>query len=177
VAAEAAPAPTPARPGQWGAGVDLGFSGVLPDFGLLAAWRPYSWLHAQAGVGWNLISPGIRGGATVVNPWIVPISLTGELGHYFEGDANGLIKSLTGQDSDIAVLQKVSYNYANLLVGFTSRANHFVFYFRAGVTSMWATVNNFEETVSKLAGTSMETSEAKVSYYGPTAKFGLVVLY
>jgi hypothetical protein len=150
---------------------------VLPDFGLLASWRPYAWLYGQAGVAYNLISPGIRGGATVTNPWFVPLSLTGELGHFFEGDANGLIRRLTGQSSEIAVLQKVSYSYANALVGFTSNGQHFVFYLRAGVTRLWATVNNFQETVSKLAGESMETADAKVSYYGPTLKLGMIYLY
>jgi hypothetical protein len=178
--AVAAQAPAPAesaKPGKYGAGIDLGISGVLPDFGLLATWRPYAWLHAQAGLAYNIISPGIRCGATVINPWFVPISLTGELGHFFEGNANGMIKSLTGQDSDIAVLRKVSYSYANALVGFTSGGQHFVYYVRAGFTRMWATLNNFDETVSKMAGSSMETSDAKLSYFGPTLKTGMLVLF
>ncbi len=177
VAAPAVPPAASAAPGNWGAGVDLGVSGVLPDFGLLATWRPYPWVHAQAGVGWNAISLGLRGGATVINPWFVPLSLTGEVGHYFEGDANDRIESLTGRDSDLAVLRKVSYSYANALVGLTTSGQHFVFYFRAGVTRLWATVKGFQETVSELAGTPMETSDAELSYYGPTVKLGMIVLY
>ena len=173
----AGPEPAQEPPGKWGAGLDLGISGILPDLGLLATWRPYPWLHAQLGPGFNVISPGLRCGATVINPWFFPISLTGEIGHYFEGDANGMVKSLTGQSSDIAILRKVSYDYANALVGFTSSGRHFVFYFRAGVTTMRATVNNFQETVSKLGGTTMETSDARLSYYGPTVKFGMIALY
>jgi hypothetical protein len=177
VAAQAAPPPATPAPGKYGAGVDIGFSGVLPDLGLLATYRPYVWLLAQAGLAYNFISPGIRCGATLTNPWFVPVSLTGELGYFFEGNANGMVKSLTGQDSDIAVLRKVSYGYANALVGFTSGGQHVVYYLRAGFTRMWATLNNFDETVSKLAGTSMETSDARVSYFGPTVKLGLVVLF
>jgi hypothetical protein len=178
VVAAQAPPPAAEEPlGKWGAGVDLGFSGVLPDLGLLATWRPYSWLHAQAGVGWNILSPGIRCGATVVNPWFVHVSLTGELGHYFDGDANGIIKDLTGQDSDIAVLKKVSYTYTNALVGYTSSGRHFVFYLRAGMTRMWVTLHEFDKTVSKLAGNPIEASDAKLSYTGPTAKFGMIVLF
>jgi hypothetical protein len=171
------PPPTAESLGQWGLGLDLGLSGVLPDFGLLATFRPYAWLHAQVGAGYNLISPGIRCGATVINPWFFPVSLTGEAGHYFEGDANGMVNSLTGEGGDIAVLRKVSYDYGNLLVGLAWGGKHFVFYLRAGVTAMRATLKSFQEAVSKTSGAPMETSDPSLSYHGPTLKLGLLAFY
>ena len=170
-------APGAQPPGQWGLGLDLGVSGVLPDAGLLATWRPYRWLHGQLGFGYNIISPGIRTGITAINPWYFPISLTGEAGHYFNGNANSAVSSLTGQGSDVAILRAVGYDYANLLAGITSGGQHFVFYFRAGMTYMRATINNFQESASKLAGSSMEASNPQLTYHGPTLKFGMIVFY
>jgi hypothetical protein len=170
-------APVAETLGEWGLNLDLGISGILPDFGLLATWRPYSWVHAQVGAGFNLISPGIRGGLTTINPLVIPFSLTGEVGHYFDGNANRLVNSLTGQGNDIAILRQVGYDYVNVLVGLTSGGKHFVYYFRTGMTYVRATVHDFQETASSLAKTPVEASDVHVTYHGPTLKFGVIAFY
>jgi hypothetical protein len=157
--------------------LDLGVSGVLPDAGLLVTWRPVRWLHAQAGGGFNIISPGLRAGVTAICPRILPFSLTAEAGHYFQGNANAVVNGLTGQGDDIAILRKVGYDYANVLLGLTSGGKRYVYYFRAGATFLRTTLSNFQETVGQIAATPVEASDLHLSYHGPTVKFGMIAFY
>jgi hypothetical protein len=159
----------------YGIGLDLGVSGILPDTGLLLTWRPRRWIHAQLGGGFNLISFAIRGGVTLISPRWVPLSLTAEGGHYFDGDANNSVRWLSGQNEDIASLRKVGYDYLNALVGLTTSGRRFSFYFRVGVTWMRTTVNDFQQTVNQAANLGLDASDPKVTYRGPTTKFGMIV--
>jgi hypothetical protein len=159
----------------YGIGLDLGVSGFLPDTGLLLTWRPRRWIHAQLGGGFNVISFAIRGGVTLISPRWVPLSLTTEGGHYFDGDANKSVRWFSGQNQDIASLRKVGYDYLNALVGLTTSGRRFSFYFRVGVTWMRTTVNDFQQTVNQTANLGLDASDPKVSYRGPTIKFGMIV--
>jgi hypothetical protein len=159
----------------YGIGLDLGVSGILPDTGLLLTWRPRRWIHAQLGGGFNVISFAIRGGVTLISPRWVPLSLTAEAGHYFDGDANKSVRWFSGQNEDIASLKKVGYDYLNALVGLTTSGRRFSFYFRVGVTWMRTTVNDFQQTVNQAANLGLEASDPKVTYLGPTIKFGMIV--
>src|SRR6185369_4854552 len=97
--------------------------GVMTDAGLpdgLAASlvvRPTSWLRLHGGGSYNLISAGVRAGVTLV-PFGWGPSLSIEGGHYFEGDANNLMRRFAGSSwSSNAALERVGYDYANAHLG------------------------------------------------------------
>jgi hypothetical protein len=151
-------------------------SGVLPDLGLLLSLRPARWVHGELGIGYNTIAVGVRGGATLVNPWIVPLSLTLEGGHYFEGDANQVVHWFNSQVRDISSLRHFSYDYMNLLAGLAIERQHYAFYIRAGVTWMRTTVKNFAESVNEASPQmNLQADDPKISYRGPAAKLGFIV--
>ena len=72
--------------------LDVGF----PDGASASAvFRPYSWLRADLGGSYNLVSKGVRGGVSVV-PFGMGPSATLEAGHYFDGNANGIARNVVG---------------------------------------------------------------------------------
>ena len=166
--------PQSARKLRYGLGLDLGFSGPLPDAGLLLTLRPTSWLRLQMGGGYNVLSFGLRGGATVVNPFFVPVSLTCEGGHYFDGDANRAVRWFSDGSRDIASLRQFSYDYLNLLGGYEFERRHVTIYIRAGVTWMGATVKDFQQSVYDATQVDLQASNPRVTYRGPTVKVGIV---
>lgn len=163
------------KPLIYGVGLDLGVSGILPDTGLLLTLRPIRWIHVQLGGGYNVISYAIRGGVTWLGPEWLPLSLTAEGGHYFDGDANKAVRWFSGQNDDIASLKKVGYDYVNALVGMTYQGRRFSFYVRGGVTWMRTTVNDFQQTVTRATNLDVEVSDPKITYRGPAVKFGMIV--
>src|SRR3954471_19015778 len=91
--------------------------GVMMDAGLpdganaALVFRPLSWLRAHGGGGYNMISKGVRAGATLL-PFGSGPSVTLEGGHYFDGDANGLAQRFAGSAFSSALLDRVGYDYA-----------------------------------------------------------------
>ncbi len=165
--------PSP-RTKYFGIGLDLGISGILPDAGLLLAGRPVGPIHVQLGAGFNGIGYGIRGGLTLINPYFVPLSLTWEGGHYFEGDANRAVRWFSKDTQDIASLKRFSYDYMNLLAGIALESRSYSFYLRAGVTWMHTTVKDFQQSVNDVAHTDLVASDPKIRYRGPTLKLGMI---
>jgi hypothetical protein len=159
----------------FGLSADAGVSGVLPDTGLLLVLRPVGWAHGQLGIGYNAIALGVRGGVTLVSPIAIPLSLTLEGGHYYEGDANRVVHWFNSQTRDISSLRHFSYDYMNLLVGLVFERPHFVFYVRGGVTWMRTTVKNFGESVHEVTQVDLQADDPKISYRGPGGKLGLIV--
>ncbi|HEV3031420.1 MAG TPA: hypothetical protein VG319_07235, partial [Polyangia bacterium] len=107
--------PVAARPLPWmGLMADAG----LPDGmqGSLVL-RPAKWFRTSLGGGYNMISKGVRAGATLV-PWGRGPSGTLEVGRYFDGDANAAARSFLGAGFQGApVLQRIGYDYVNAHLG------------------------------------------------------------
>jgi hypothetical protein len=160
-----------------GLALDLGVSGILPDAGLLLTGRPLRWINLQMGVGYNGISPAVRGGLTVINPYLVPLSLTVEGGHYYEGDANRIVRLWNSKTQDIASLRRFSYDYVNLLGGLETGGEHFSFYIRGGLTWMRTTVRDLQQSVRDVAHIEILAADPHISYRGPTLKFGMIYFY
>ena len=160
-----------------GAGVDVGLSGPLPDLGVLFAYQPMRWLRLGAGVGTNLIGVGLKGSVTLVNPYVLPLSLTGEAGRYFQADANPAVRRFASQDDDVASLKHVGYDFTNLLVGLDAGSGGARFYLRAGATFVRARVSSFEETLRSADVSVTRTTDPQVSYAGPTLKLGFLLLF
>jgi hypothetical protein len=166
------------RAHRFGIALDAGLSGMLPDVGALFVYRPLTWMRAAAGVGHNLVRPGVKASVSLVNPLWFPLSLTGELGHFFEGNVNDALKRFAGQDTNLAVLERVSYQFANALLGLELGSRRATFYIRGGVTAMRMNLKNFDQIVKDaVKDDRARSSEPRLSYRGPTAKLGLVVYF
>lgn len=161
-----------ARAGRLGLGLDLGVSGVLPDAGLLLIVRPVRWGQLQLGGGYNGLAGGLRGGITLVNPFVIPLSVSWEVGHYFEGDANRIVQWFSPSTQDNASLRRFSYDYMNLLGGIAVGGGNFAFYVRVGVTWMRTTVHDFEQSVRDQAHIQLTASDPTIHYRGPALKLG-----
>jgi len=161
-----------------GAGLDVGVSGPLPDLGILGAYEPYRFVRVAAGFDHNLLGFGIKGDLTLINPYVVPISLTGEFGHFFETDANSTVrKFVKKQKEDVASLKKVGYDYMNLLLGFEGGSQMLRFYIRAGTTFIRARASDFEQTLKMNNVKISRASDPKISYQGPSLKLGFFFFF
>jgi hypothetical protein len=162
---------------RWGLATDVGLSGIMPDAALLLAMRPVPWLRMHAGGAYNGFALGVRGGASLVNPFVIPLSLTCEGGHFFEGDANKAVRWFTSDVQDIASLRRFSYDYLNVMGGLEMQGHHLGFYVRGGLTWMRTTIKDFEQSVHDVAQVDLQASDPKVSYRGPTLRLGTTYFY
>ena len=168
---------TRSHPLQVGVAADIGLSGPLPDAGLLLALRPIRWLQMQAGAGFNGFALGVRGGVTLINPLLIPLSLTGEAGHFFEGDANRVVRWFDSDVQAVGALRRFSYDYLNVLGGLEIGGRHFSFFVRGGVTWMRMTVRDFAQSVHDIARVDLQSSDPQVTYRGPSFKLGTQYLF
>jgi hypothetical protein len=165
--AAAKPAP------RFGVMVDAG----VPD-GANAAltFRPMGWLRAHAGGGYNLISPGVRGGISLLP--LSFLSFNVDVGHYFVGDANKMMQMFGESDSDVAVLREVSYDYANFHLGLELGGKRAAFYIHGGMSHIWGTVRQAEEMAAEsgFSGADLTFSEdPKLRIWTVSARMGVVV--
>jgi hypothetical protein len=147
---------------------------MLPEVNLLGLYEPFVWLRPFVGLGYNLIGMGFKGGVTVVSPVMMPLSFTAEGGRFFSANANATIRKLTDQNTDVAALRKVGYDYANLLLGIEAGSAGARFYLRAGATYLRASGHEFAETLSRAGVAVSRSSDPRISYRGPTIRLGLL---
>jgi hypothetical protein len=144
--------------------------------------RPFSWLRAHGGGGYNMISKGVRIGATLL-PFGSGPSATLEAGHYIDGDANGLAQRFAGSSFASPLLERVGYDYANAHLGLDFGSRRVTFYIHGGMSYVRADVHNLDSVVASTASMnggngSTEISIAKdptVRAWFPSAKLGLIV--
>ncbi len=161
----------------------LMLDGGVPDGAILSVgYRPLDWLRLHAGAGTNGIGPGIRIGAGVV-PFGVGPSLTLEGGHYFDGNANELGRTMTGgQYEDSAVLERVGYDFANAHLGLELGGDTVQFFVHGGLSYIRTTLYNvsdlFSEPIDSASATTVRV-ESNPTVVGviPSAKLGLVVFF
>jgi len=162
--------------------------GVMVDAGLpdganaSLVLRPFSWLRAHGGGGYNMISSGIRAGATLL-PFGSGPSATIEAGHYFDGDANGLARRFAGATFQSALLERVGYDYANAHLGLDFGSRNVVFYIHGGMSYVRAQIHNFDSVVASTASDNGANGSTEISVkqdptvkaWVPSAKLGLIV--
>ena len=135
----------------------------LPDgAGASLVYRPASWVRLHGGGTYNMISSGVRAGASFIPLGWGP-SLTVEGGHYFDGDANGLVRR---------------FAHLGLELGFR-RAT---FYLHGGMSFIRASVHNIDRAIqSETAGDGSSSTQLSVKQdptiraFTPSAKLGLIV--
>jgi hypothetical protein len=156
---------------------DLG----LPDGATMSlVVRPIRSIRAHAGLSHNLISLGERVGVTWVPlSWWVSPTLSLEYGHYTDGNANPLVRAVSGDTTfSSAILDRVGYNYANAHVGIELGRRWFTFYIHAGMSRITSTIHNLSaETMSESAGTTSVTfsKDPSVRLLTVSARVGFVV--
>jgi hypothetical protein len=138
--------------------------------------RPWSFLRVNAGIGYDVLALGVKGGVTLVPfHWAVTPTLGLEGGHFFEGDANKF-----GTVSDAAlrrVLTQVGYDYLSADVGLEfGSQNRFVFYVRAGITQLYGSVKNLETALQEANPTlRIRASEPSATGRLPAVRLGFIL--
>ena len=162
--------------------------GVMTDVGLpdgagaSLVVRPAKWLRLHGGGTYNMISAGLRAGATLL-PFGWGPSLTVEGGHYFDGDANGLVRKFAGSSyQSNAVLERIGYDYANAHLGLELGVRRVTFYLHGGMSFIRASIHNVDQAIQ--SGTASDGSSSTqltvkqdptIRAFTPSAKLGLIV--
>jgi hypothetical protein len=141
-------------PGPFGVMLDVG----VPDGLMLSGmYKPIRWARANLGLGFNGVSPGIRIGGALV-PFGTGPFFGLDLGHYFGGDANGLVRTFASDHEDSAVLEDVGYDYMNLRIGAELGGDRFVFIARGGFTFMRSTIHHLDTLIDEQTDTTSSTT-------------------
>ena len=167
----------------------------VPD-GIVASLvvRPLRQIKLHGGVGYNLVAPGVRFGASLapVRWWLTP-SLNVEAGRYFVGDANGLASMFEseesadggdGGDGDNPILRELGYDYANIHLGIEIGSTRFSYYLQAGFSAIRGEIRNLDEALTNDdddamdGGRRVEVREnAIVELWMPSARMGFVLFF
>jgi len=174
----AAPAVDPEAPLHFGLMADVG----LPDgAGLSAVYRPLSWLRVNAGLTYNLLGFGVRGGVSLIPFYFfITPSLNLEVGHYFESNATGILQQVLPQ-VDLSqggdALRRVTYDYGNAQVGLEiGSARRFIFFLRGGISYLQSNVTGFEQALQNASGDATLTAQPlKVRATFPSVKLGFLL--
>jgi hypothetical protein len=174
-AQDGAPASAPAagEERRFGLVVDAGF----PDgVGLGAMARPWRFVRVDAGVTYNVLAFGLRGGVTFVAPTgaVAPL-LRLEIGHTFAADATGVASWFATLDArERLLLASVSYDYGSAQIGLELRTSQrTAFFVRAGLAYATAPVNGFEGALQTF--NPANTGAGSVHATAPTASLGYAV--
>jgi hypothetical protein len=163
--------------------------GLMADVGVpdgvnaALALRPVPWLRLHAGGGTNTVSAGYRGGLTLLVPAVVSPSFSVEVGHFRDGDANGLVRRFVGGQGVLEpLLARFGYTYINSQFGLEIGSGPVQFFIHAGVSRITATVHNASAALeSAQAGqrdpqtTVTLREEPVVRVWAPSVKMGLIV--
>jgi hypothetical protein len=154
----------------------------LPDgFTGSVVYRPWSWLRAHGGAGYNMIGVSMQGGLALI-PFGWGPSLTLEGGHYFEGNANGLARKMAGASfEDSALLERVGYDYANAHLGLELGERTFTFFIHGGMSYVSTELHNVDVALKDVGMNSPDSPELsisappKVHAFVPSLKLGFIV--
>jgi hypothetical protein len=153
----------------------------LPDgvIGALAI-RPLQYLRLHVGAGSNSASPGVRGGLTILPVGEGP-SFNLEVGHYLQGTANPLVRSLfAGLGEFGSYVRKFSYTFFNAHAGLEFGRRNVTFFVHGGFTYLRATLHDLEAPMESDPARPGRTTVAFkqdpfLKMLAPSAKLGLVV--
>jgi hypothetical protein len=168
-----------AQPRKYGVMLDVG----VPD-GVIAAfvYRPIKMARVHGGLGYNGISPGLRLGAAFL-PFGWGPSLDLSYGHYFEGDANGLVSMIAGANEEKSeLLSSVGYDYVNLRAGMELGGDRFTFFFRGGISWVHTTLHNIDSLLEPEDGEATNGNitieipkDPTLNAFAPTLQLGFIV--
>ena len=175
LSSEVQPEPAAPRLPVVGLMVDAG----LPDgfMGALTV-RPIPYLRLHAGAGSNTASPGLRGGVTVLPLGVGP-SLSLEVGHYLDGDANGLVRRFLGNSKFASYVHRLNYTFANAHAGVDIGKQDFTFFIHGGFTYLRARLREITPPPTAISSTGRTSitfrEDPIVKMFTPSLKVGLIV--
>jgi hypothetical protein len=167
-----APARADAEPSvgvMFDAGVPDGAQGAV-------VFHPLGWLRLHAGGGYNMVSPGVRAGLSVIRPsgGVRPCIVL-EAGRFFEGDANPLMRQLTGEpEYHKASLSNVGYDWASAHVGLEFGTDWLRFFLHAGLSEVRSSVHDAESLTSMNEGRARFEEDLRISGHVPSGRLGLI---
>ena len=160
-------------------------AGAPGGAGVLLLFRPAWWVRLNAGLAYDVIGFGFRGGLTLApGHFAVTPTLNLDAGHYFSGNAN---KFVTPSDPDPKVLaaeksllSNATYTFASAQIGLEfGSQRRFAFYLRGGLAYVSATEAGADLTLianAKAGGNSTYTlGDAKFTAVLPTAGLGFLL--
>jgi len=151
-------------------------AGVPDGANASLVFRPLGWLRVHAGGGTNLVSPGIRAGVSILPLSFISLNVDG--GHYFNGDANKLARTISGDPTiDVPALRDISYDYANFHVGLELGGSVMQFYIHGGMSYLAGSVKNLGPTLNQsLDSEGMVTvsEDPRIRAWAVSARVGLI---
>jgi hypothetical protein len=165
--------------------------GSAPQFGLAAGagvpggaalagvFRPWPFLRGEAGLNWNYVGFGVRGGVSYIPfEWGVTPTLNLEGGHFFSGDAS----SFVGNDRPGVqlLLRDVREDFVTASVGLeVGSQQRFVFFLRLGMSWIWSGARNVQQAIALenagSASTVKSAGDISLLLRTPTASLGVIL--
>jgi len=166
--------------------------GLMADAGIpdganaALALRATRWLRLHLGGGHNTVSAGVRGGVTVLPLGAGP-SLSVDVGHYRDGDANSVVRSFVGTNKWLTPLfERIGYTYVNTHLGLELGRGGLQFFVHGGVSYLRATIHNANSALEGREGSASAstasttvrlTQDPVVRAWVPSVKLGMVVYF
>lgn len=163
-------------------------AGVPDGANAALALRATRWLRLHLGGGHNTVSAGMRGGVTVL-PFGAGPSLSLDVGHYRDGDANGVVRGFVGTNKFLTPLfERIGYTYVNTQLGLELGRGSLQFFVHGGFSYLRATIHNANSALegrrttgstSAATGTTSVriTQDPIVRAWVPSVKLGMVVYF
>jgi len=157
---------------RFGVMADLG----VPDGGTASIVMRARMLRVHGGVSHNLVSRGVRGGITLAPfTWAVTPTISLEYGHYLDGDANPILRMVTGDPTfSSPLLERVGYDYANAHLGLEFGQRWATFYIHAGVSLIRTTIHGLDGPTADASTTVTLTSDPGVTVWSVSARLGFI---
>jgi hypothetical protein len=163
----------------------LADAGVPDGINAALALKPAPWLRLHLGGGHNTVSSGVRGGAAWLPLGSGP-SLSVEVGHYRDGDANSLVRSFAAPDRWVTpLLERLGYTYVNTQIGLELGRGNLQFYAHGGISYLRTELHNAQAALeargpapSGTGATQVRiTRDPIVRAWVPSLKLGMVVYF
>lgn len=136
---------SPVAPAPWYALSDVTHLGFQIDAGApglggaSVLFRPWWWVRFNAGLAYDYVGYGLRGGVSVVPwHWAITPSLNLDYGHYLSGDASRFASAGAGP-AERDLLRNATYDFATAQLGLELGSQRwFSFYLRGGLAYVTA---------------------------------------
>jgi hypothetical protein len=160
-------------------------AGVPDGANAALALRVAPWLRLHLGGGHNTVSAGVRGGVTWLPLGAGP-SLSVDVGHYRDGDANGVVRGFVGNNRWLTPLfERIGYTYVNTQLGLELGRGSLQFYVHGGVSYLRAVLHNADAALEGRGSTTTAsgtttvriTQDPIVHAWIPSVKLGMVVYF
>jgi len=151
------------------AGLPEGMSGAV-------AYRPLPRWRLHAGVGHNMVGPGVRAGVSArAATGAVSPSLALEAGHFFRSRAGWLAGAVDARDED-GELDEISYDFASARVGLELGGGDAVFYVEGGVSWILGDLY-FAEHMNDSSADVEIRSQSELEFFTASGRAGVLLWF